>query len=105
MKNAEFHVPNGGDHSKQIYAGPNLTDESIRALVAYAPVSMSIFRGEDYIVEFVNEKVLEVWGKSYDEVLNKPLFEAMPELKGQGLEVIFDHIYKSGEKFVADEFP
>jgi len=105
MKNAELHVPNGGDHHKQLYAGPNITEESIRALVAYAPVAMAVFRGRDYIVDFVNEKVLEKWGKSYDEILNKPLFEAMPGLKGQGFEVIFDHIYKSGEKFVAEEFP
>jgi PAS domain S-box-containing protein len=105
MNNAENRFLDDSDRNKQIYAGPNITDESIRALIAYAPVAMAVFRGKDFIVDFVNEKVLEAWGKAHDEVLNKPLFEAKPELAGQGLEEIFDHIYTTGEKFTANEFP
>lgn len=93
------------DRSKQIYAGPNIDDDSIRALIAHAPMAMAVFRGRKYIVDFVNENVLEILQKNYDELLNKPLFEVMPELAGQGLEEIFEHIYATGEKFTADEFP
>jgi signal transduction histidine kinase len=105
MKDTEHQFLDDGDRNKQIYAGPNITAESIRALIAYAPVAMAVFRGKEYIVDFVNEKVLEAWAKTHDEVLNKPLFEAKPELAGQGLEEIFGHIYKTGEKFSASEFP
>ena len=48
---------------------------------------------------------LELWGKRADEVLNKPIFEGLPEAKNQGLEELVYKVYTTGEKFVANERP
>jgi PAS domain S-box-containing protein len=73
--------------------------------IMQAPVAMCIFRGENYVVEIANEQMLSIWGKQADEVINKPIFEGLPEAKHQGLEVLLENVYSSGEKFVANERP
>lgn len=74
-------------------------------LFIQAPVAICIFRGENYIVEVVNKLMLEFWGRTQNEVLNKPVFEALPEVKEQGFKELLDTVYKKGERFVAEEHP
>jgi len=71
--------------------------------ILQTPSAMSVFRGPEFVVEIANERMLELWGKKNIEVQNKPIFEALPEAKGQGLETILENVYKTGEKFEAHE--
>jgi PAS domain S-box-containing protein len=73
--------------------------------IIQAPVAMCIFRGENYVVEIANEQMLEIWGKKAEEVMNKPIFEGLPEAKDQGLEPLLENVFTTGEKFVANERP
>lgn len=73
--------------------------------IRQAPVAMCIFRGKDHTVEIANELMLRIWGKEPHEVLNKPIFEGLPEAKEQNLEVLLDTVYTTGERFVANEHP
>ncbi|HXB10429.1 MAG TPA: PAS domain-containing protein, partial [Bacteroidia bacterium] len=73
--------------------------------IMHAPVAMCIFRGKSHVVEIANERMLELWGKQSEDVIGKPIFEGLPEAKGQGLEALVDHVYSTGEKFVANERP
>ncbi|WP_244307420.1 PAS domain-containing sensor histidine kinase [Flavobacterium fluviatile] len=73
--------------------------------IIQAPTAMCVFRGRNHIVEVVNDMMLEIWGKSKEEVINKPIFEGLPEAKGQGLESLLDNVYETGKKFVANEHP
>lgn len=73
--------------------------------IRQAPVAMCILRGQNHIVEIANEHMLELWGKNSDDVLNKPIFEGLPEAKNQGLEQLLKDVYTTGEKFVANERP
>lgn len=69
------------------------------------PSAMCVFRGADYKVEIVNKLMLELWDRKEHEVLNKPIFDTLPEVKGQGLEEILMHVYQTGERFTAYERP
>lgn len=73
--------------------------------IMQAPVAICILSGKDHVVEIVNEKMLEIWGKTASETLNKPVFEGLPEAKDQGLEQLLDHVFETGEKFIANERP
>jgi PAS domain S-box-containing protein len=73
--------------------------------IMQAPVAMCIFRGENYVVEIANEQMLNLWGKHADQVMNKPIFEGLPEAKDQGLEPLLNSVFTTGEKFVANERP
>lgn len=69
-----------------------------------APVIIGILRGDDYIIELANEDLLEVWSRT-DEVIGKPLTDAIPELKDQGFIQLLDEVRRTGEPFYAYEFP
>lgn len=73
--------------------------------IIQAPTAMCVLRGKNHVVEIANDLMLEIWGKSKEEVINKPIFEGMPEAKGQGFEVLLDKVYETGEKFTANERP
>jgi len=78
------------------------SEAKFRNLIVQAPVLITTFSGPSFIVETMNEKALELWGKTYEEVINKPLFEVLPELE-DGLKKILDDVFITGEPFVADE--
>lgn len=71
--------------------------------IMQAPVAMSILRGSGHIVEMANGKMLEIWGKKAEEVMNRPVFEGLAEAKGQGLEQLLEHVLTTGESCVENE--
>lgn len=81
------------------------SEKNIRNMVVQAPVAMCILRSLDFIVEIANIKMFELWGKPGKEVLNRPIFEALPEAREQGLEELLEKVYSTGESFEADELP
>lgn len=68
-----------------------------------APVATSILRGKMLVVVQANELMLELWGKTADEVMNKPIFEGIPEAMGQGFEQLLENVFHNGERFVTTE--
>jgi PAS domain S-box-containing protein len=66
---------------------------------------MSIAMGSSFVIEVANQRMLELWGKSADEIIGKPVFDVMPEARVQGLEQVVQHVYLTGERFVANEYP
>ncbi|MNQ34702.1 Phytochrome-like protein cph1 [compost metagenome] len=73
--------------------------------IMQAPVAMCVFRGKEHIVEIANEQMIQLWGTTAEKVLNKPIFEGLPEAKDQGLENLINRVYSTGEKFIANERP
>ncbi|MEP6806690.1 MAG: PAS domain S-box protein [Flavobacterium sp.] len=71
--------------------------------IMQAPVAMCVFRGEKHVVEIANEKMISLWRTEEKDVLNKPIFEALPDTRNQYLEDVLDNVYKTGEKFVAND--
>ena len=66
---------------------------------------MAIFKGDNYIVETVNQPMLNLMGINEKEILNKPLFDALPNVKEQGLDKILSEVYSSGNPFNTSESP
>ncbi len=81
------------------------SNTSFYNMVSQAPVAMCVFREPEYLVEIANERMLELWGKTAQEVMHKPIFEGLPEAKEQGLEALLYGVYTTGERFVANERP
>ncbi len=79
-------------------------EQRFRNLILQAPVLISTFEGPTYEIATINKKELDMWGKTYDEVINKPLFDVSP-ITEEGLKTIFSNIYNTGEPFIATEIP
>ena len=79
-------------------------EDKFQNLIAQAPVLVATFIGPEFIVATINKMALDIWCKSYEDVINKPLFASSPELKA-GLKNILDYIYQTGEPFISNEIP
>ncbi len=81
------------------------SEAQFRLLVQQAPVAICVLRGEDYVIEVINEPMSEMWGRDIQDVINQPAFTVLSELKDQGFKELLDHVYTTGERFVAEELP
>ncbi|MFE8600143.1 PAS domain-containing protein [Archangium violaceum] len=79
--------------------------EWLHSLFMQAPTAIAIFRGPRYVIELANPLVCRLWGRRPEQVLGKPLFEALPEAAGQGLEELLNGVLTTGEPFVGTEMP
>jgi PAS domain S-box-containing protein len=79
------------------------SEQNLRNIILQSPVAMCILIGPNHVIEVANDSMVKLWGKQREDVMNKPVFEALPEAKEQGLEEILLKVYNSGETFKADE--
>ena len=70
-----------------------------------APVGIFTFRGPDQVIELANPTALAILGRTTEEILNKPLLEAVPEVDEQRIKELLDGVFYSGESFVGNEIP
>lgn len=89
----------------KISAARGKTEAHLRSLFIEAPVAIAIYRGPEHIIELANARMLEYWGRTADQVANKSLFKALPELDNQGFRELMDQVYLTGERFVSGELP
>jgi signal transduction histidine kinase len=78
-------------------------EQQLRNLVIQAPVAIAIYKGPEHIVDIANDRMLRIWNKQADDVVNRPLFDAMPDLRGQGFEALMDTVYRDGKSIVTGE--
>lgn len=69
-----------------------------------SPSGMGILKGPDHIYELANPPYLKIISKAAkSEVIGKTVKEVLPELEGQGIYELLDHVYQTGETFSASE--
>ena len=66
-----------------------------------APVGIGIFKGPNNVVDLINPSLCELYGKSREELIGKPIFDALPSAKGIGFEELLDNVRLTGESFKA----
>jgi len=77
--------------------------EMIENMSNNSSVYMCTLLGSDYTFTFINEAYQKLFGKR--QLMNKPIFEALPEFAGQGFEDILKNVYTVGEIFLGNETP
>ena len=85
--------------SNFLFAGSDI--KNFFHLFSKAPVGIAIYTGPSFILRFINDTTLEVWGKKREDILAKPLFEIFPELFHSDLAEIMNNVYKKAERFSA----
>lgn len=71
-------------------------ERNFRSMLRQAPVAMCIMLGPDHTIHVANDLIVELWGKTADAILNKPILVALPEMLDQGLIPIMDQVYQTG---------
>jgi PAS domain-containing protein len=66
---------------------------------------MAILRGPSFVVEIANDRMYELWGRGKEKLLNKSIFEGLPEVKDQGYEELLNEVFTTGKNFSAQGIP
>ncbi|MEO6222218.1 MAG: ATP-binding protein, partial [Vicinamibacterales bacterium] len=86
-------------------ADAELQKQLLHSLFMQAPMLICVLRGPDHVIELANPPICEAWGHSRDSLINRSLFDAMPELRGQGFQALLDQVYQSGVAQIGTETP
>ena len=81
------------------------SEANLRNTILQAPVAMCILKGADFVVEIANEKMFDIWGQGAENLLGKPIFDGLPNAKGQGFEASLKGVYTTGQTFKAFSVP
>ncbi|HYE54464.1 MAG TPA: PAS domain S-box protein, partial [Chitinophagaceae bacterium] len=76
------------------------SEQQVRALVESAPFPIGVYIGREMKITFVNQSIIDVWGKGAD-VVGKLYSEVLPELAGQRIYQQLDDVYTTGKPFHA----
>ncbi|MFT2008126.1 sensor histidine kinase [Pontibacter sp. 13R65] len=77
----------------------------LQEIFQQAPVGITILRGKDFIIDLANPQVCAIWGRKPEEVLNKSVLDALPEVESQGIIQLLNGVMETGVPFVANELP
>ena len=67
------------------------------------PVGICILQGPTFIIDLINDEQLKIVGRPGQNLLGQPVFEAIPEAAGQGLEQLLTEVLTTGEPIYANE--
>lgn len=76
----------------------------LKGLIYSSTALITFLKGPDYRIEFANSPIIKVWGKGND-VVGKPLFDVIPEVREQGIQDYLDQVYYKGEPYHAQSLP
>lgn len=75
----------------------------VKSILMTAPGFICTLAGPLHVYDLVNEQYQLLFGKR--EIKGKPMLEALPELAGQGFDVLLDKVYETGEPYVGIDIP
>ena len=94
--------------TEQIIADKRIADfkeiDKAYQLFMNAPVAVCIVKGSEYIVELINDGMLQLLGRT-KKVINRPLVESLTEADLQGLIKILDVVRTTDQPFQVSTFP
>jgi hypothetical protein len=77
----------------------------LQRLFQLTTTAIGIVRGPKFVVELANPIICALWGRTEDQLLGIPLFEAMPEVQGQGFEELLADVLQTRKPFIGNELP
>ncbi len=80
-------------------------EKQLHSLFEQAPSAILILKGPEFVLELVNERALQIMGKTKEESVGRKFADVLPELESQGYFDLMRMVYNSGERFTADEAP
>ena len=72
-------------------------------MVMSAPMGMTILKGRSLIIETANQQMLNIWNRTYPEVLNKGILDVFPELIGQPFPQLLEQVFNTGQTVALPE--
>lgn len=95
----------GHEVTERILAERRKIEESVRQrkMFEQAPGFITILNGPEHRFEFVNQSYVKLFGDR--KYIGKTIYEAFPELEGQGFYEWLDMVYQTGQRLVQHRTP
>ncbi|THC41865.1 ATP-binding protein [Massilia sp. Mn16-1_5] len=77
--------------------------EHLRSLFNQAPGFVAVLMGPKHVFEMVNEAYYQLVG--HRELIGKAVWDALPEVAGQGFEQFLDQVYRTGVPWITRAMP
>jgi PAS domain S-box-containing protein len=78
-------------------------EKSFYKMIEQAPVAMALLWGENFVVTMANNKQFELWQRQPTEVIDKPLFDILPEVESQPFKQLLTEVYQTGQPYKAED--
>jgi PAS domain S-box-containing protein len=75
----------------------------LHAAFTQAPVAIALLKGPTHVYEYANPLYLRIMGRS--DLLGRPAREAHPEIDGQHVFELMDHVFRTGEPVAGKSIP
>lgn len=82
----------------------NIEPEKLLSVLFYSPNATAVYQGDDIKILSANEAMINFWGKDRS-VVGKNILDAVPELIGQPFFDMLQNVWRSGETFIAKDYP
>ena len=82
-----------------------LQKQHLFSLFMAAPIPITVLRGPTHVVELANDLTCRLLGRPLEQLLGRPIGEAVPELRQQGFETLLDGVFRSGEASIGHDIP
>jgi PAS domain S-box-containing protein len=79
------------------------TESSLRSLVMNAHYPLMILRGRDWVIEIVNQPLVNLWDKTIEGVTGQRLMTILPEIEDQPFPGFLRQVYDSGIGYGQEE--
>lgn len=77
--------------------------QELYRLLDDVPFAVAVLKGPSLKVDFVNRYNLEIWQRTREEVIGRPLLEVFPGDPAQAVR-LHDELFRTGERVMAHEF-
>ncbi|GCE07265.1 ATP-binding protein [Dictyobacter aurantiacus] len=77
--------------------------QRLHDLFMQAPAVIAVLHGPEHVFILANPGYAQIVGRPAEDLLGKPIREALPELNGQGFIKLLDRVYRTGETFYGNE--
>jgi PAS domain S-box-containing protein len=72
------------------------SEKQFKNVLVFSPTIFMMLKGPELNISFVNQPLLNSWGKSAD-IVGKNLLDVLPELKDQPFPKLLEHVYHTGQ--------
>jgi len=76
------------------------SEQRLRSLVESAPFPIAVYTGLEMRIQFVNQSVIDIWGKGKD-IVGRTYAEVLPELANQGIYQQLENVFTTAIPFHA----
>jgi PAS domain S-box-containing protein len=77
----------------------------LASILAQAPGAIAVFDGPDHVFQLTNHNYLSLFFGDRDDLIGRPVREAVPEAVEQGFVALLDGVYQTGEPYSGTEAP